>query len=106
MARGASPFLKGHVISGLTIKSILTGVGLFAYTSGASIENLGLVNVSIRGTANVGGLAGSSGGGAITACYTTGSVTATSNRAGGLVGILQSGLVANAYSQAAVNAVS
>ncbi len=59
--------------------------GLFGHISGASISNLGLVNVNITGKDRVGGLAGYNNQGVVTGCYTTGSVNGNDN-VGGMIG--------------------
>jgi hypothetical protein len=54
-------FGNNHVIRNLTIKSDAVHVGLFGYALGATIQDLGLVNVNVTATASevaVGGLAG------------------------------------------------
>ena len=77
---------NGHTISNLMIdRSDVNRVGLFGSTqNGAEIANLGLPNVNIIGSSQVGGLVGFSFG-SITNSYTTGSVTGDSSL-GGLVG--------------------
>ena len=50
---------NSYTISNLFINLPTTnGVGLFGYTSGAAIENVGLVNANITGQNNVGALVG------------------------------------------------
>jgi hypothetical protein len=76
---------NGHIISNLTI----TGgdsLGLFGYLApGASVRNLGIVEVNIAGSGvYVGGLAGNNGG-VVTQCYSTGFVSGNEH-VGGLVG--------------------
>lgn len=82
----------GHTISGLSINRPTEDyVGLFGYTAGFSLKNLGLLNVNIIGGVEVGGLVGensghvSPNGGSISGSYVTGSVTGQSY-VGGLVG--------------------
>ena len=90
---------NGHKISNLTGTQ-----GLFASTSGATIKNVGLENVNINGSSNVGGLIGSSSSGTnISNCYTTGTVNGTGNNIGGLVGNhTGNGKFDNVYSTATV----
>ena len=59
---------------------------------------------AVSGVAIVGGLVGTvnSFGSSIRDAYATGSVTATSDRAGGLIGSVNSGLVTNAYATGSV----
>ena len=101
---GSNPFnatFKGSLangvmpkISNLTISGSSTDAGLFgAIGSDARIESVGIVdaNISITSSsqADIGALAGSSAGGKVTACYSTGAITATAGAgsyAGGLIG--------------------
>lgn len=77
---------QGHTISNLTINLPTTQyVGLFGWTMGSTIRNVGLVGGSVTGKDAVGGLVGSNNG-SISESYNTGTVTATGNAAGGLVG--------------------
>lgn len=87
-----------HVISGFTINrpSIDAWVGLFGKTGGAVVKNLGMANVSITGTQNVGGLIGLSQGGSVSNVYVTGSVSGTGT-VGGIIGATQGGILSNAY---------
>lgn len=73
----------GHTVSNLTIDRSSDEVGLFAVSSG-DIEHLELANVSITGGTQVGGLVGENYG-YVSNVTVTGSVTATSGTAGGLV---------------------
>ena len=81
---------NGKVISNLIINR--TGVagdlqGLFGFTGGATIKNLGIENCDITGRNNVGALIGILGNNSILEnCYATGNVTGTGNSVGGLVG--------------------
>jgi filamentous hemagglutinin family protein len=85
----------GHTITSLTINTPSTSnVGLFGYTSGATIRNVGLVGESVTGN-GVGGLVGYNGG-TITNSYATGSVTGTGSGVGGLVGY-NGGTITNSY---------
>ncbi len=85
---------KGHfdgndfTISGLYInRSSTSEVGLFGCTStGSEIKNVGLEDVSIAGGTNTGGLSGYTHNGTISGCYTTGSITGSGIKTGGLVG--------------------
>ncbi len=77
----------GHTITGLTIHSPSANyLGLFGYTTGSSISNIGLVGVNITGHTDVGGLAGWNNNGEISNSYVTGSVSGNGNNVGGLVG--------------------
>ena len=79
---------NSYTISDLFINLPSTSnVGLFGYTSGATLENVGLLNINITGGNSVGALAGfiaySSN---IDNSYATGSVSGSGNGVGGLVG--------------------
>ena len=78
---------NGHTISNLKIESTAGSVGLFGATSGATIRNIGLIDVDIVGageTSNVGGLVGYLNG-TIENAYVTGTVKGA-DQVGGLVG--------------------
>ena len=87
----------GHTITGLATRRDIDFMGLFGYTSGAEIRNLGLIDNLASGVATrnrVGGLVGFMSGGSIVTSYATGDVasgTNSSNRVGGLVGHLDGG---------------
>ncbi len=84
----------GHTISGLTINRAQLHVGLFGYTHGTEITQLGLDNVNISNAQTfTGGLVGRSEGSSsdstiISQCYITGTVTTNGNydRTGGILG--------------------
>lgn len=92
---------QGNTISDLYIKQ-LTGqsasnVGLFGYiTTGATIQNIGLLNVDITGLYSVGGLLGYNNGGTIENSYVTGIVNGT-QFVGGLVGYNFLGTIKSSY---------
>jgi len=100
-----------HTISHLTIKGG-SFLGLFgALASGAQVMDLGVVDVNITASGeHVGGLAGENYG-AVTNCYSTGVVSGTRYRVGGLVGSngdqggggRRGGTVTQCYSTAAVS---
>ena len=94
----------GYTINGLTIaRSSTHYIGLFGYTDGATIQDLGVTNVNIKGKHYVGALVGSNEGSTISNCYSTGSVTGTQNFVGGLVGwVLDTSTVSNSYSTGTV----
>lgn len=89
----------GHVISGLFINRGGTDfVGLFGYTDGAALRQVGLVNVDITGRESVGGLVGLLRGSSVSQSYVTGAVTGTDS-VGGLVGASNNGRVNSSISQ-------
>ena len=88
-----------YTISNLMINSTSTNfVGLFSFTQNSEINNLGLLNVNIKGGNRIGALVGTNRG-SITNSHATGSVDGES-RIGGLVGQSR-GSITNSY--AAVN---
>ena len=93
---------NGYTISNLMIsKPNANSVGFFSsITSGAKINNIGLLDIDIQGYEDVGGLVGSNNGD-ITNSYATGTVTGN-NRVGGLVGWNSSGRVTNSYAMGTV----
>ncbi len=77
---------------------------LFGYTSGATIENVGLLNANITGQYGVGGLVGYNRySSSIDNSYATGSVSGTANNVGGLVGYNISSNIDNSYATDSVN---
>ncbi len=98
----------GHKITSLYInRSGSTDVGLFGYTSGATIRNVGLVGSAISGYGNVGALVGTATNNTnISNSYAMGAVTAYGSApgyVGGLVGNLQQSTLANSYSMGSVS---
>jgi hypothetical protein len=93
----------GHTIAGLTINRPSTGYyGLFGYTDGATVRNVGMMGGSVSGIGEIGGLVGKNNG-TIANAYATGSVSAGSNsNGGGLVG-QNNGTIANAYATGSVS---
>ena len=119
---GSNPFnatFKGSLangvmpkISNLTISGASTDAGLFgAIGSNARIESVGIVdaNISVNSSsqADIGALAGSSAGGRVIACYSTGAITASAGAgsyAGGLIGYQSTtATTAASYSRATVS---
>jgi filamentous hemagglutinin family protein len=96
----------GHTITGLAINRPATdNIGLFGYAGmNSRIKNVGLINVSVSGRNQVGGLAGLLYAGTITNSYSTGSVSGTSY-VGGLVGD-NDGQITKAYSAGTISGSS
>jgi len=91
-----------HTITGLTISSTSNDQGMFGYSTGGTVKNLGLINANISGGSSTGGIVGNSNGTAVQQCYVSGSITGTSN-VGGIVGRSgASGKVQNCYATANV----
>ena len=84
--------LHGHTISNLYInRPGTTGLGLFGYTgSSATIRNVELLDVSLTGHDDVGGLVGSNDGGTISNSDVSGSISG-GHQVGGLAGRNQFG---------------
>ncbi len=81
-----------------------SNVGLFGYIRNATIENLGIVNADVTAGSKVGALIGGAGSNNVVYnCYSTGTVTAISIDAGGLIGISDA-YVNQCYSTANVSA--
>jgi hypothetical protein len=94
----------GHKISNFTYRSEGPSTGLFGHVGYvATVKNLGLINVTVSGLENVGGLAGGVQGplGTIANCYVTGRVSGK-NFVGGLTG-RPNGRIYNCYSMAEVS---
>jgi hypothetical protein len=79
-------------------------VGLFGYISGATIEDVGLIDVDLNGLSYVGSLVGlSDSSSLISNSYSTGVVIGNNYYIGGLVGSLSSGEINNSYSTVSIN---
>ncbi|MCL2650129.1 MAG: Ig-like domain-containing protein [Candidatus Azobacteroides sp.] len=88
----------GHVISGLWTNSTANNVGLFGYTTGASISQLGINTggTGVSGGNYVGGLVGYFLQSSITECYVSGDVSATGT-VGGMVGYMEDSFITDSY---------
>ncbi len=95
---------NNYTISDLFINLPSTNyVGLFGYTSGSTIENVGLINANVMGQYKVGALVGLNGGSIVDYSYATGSVSG-SNEVGGLVGYnFGSSSIDNSYATGSVS---
>ncbi len=92
----------GYTIDNLYIsRPAIDYIGLFGYTNGATITDLGVTNVDITGDDKVGGLVGYNNASAVSNSYSTGSVTGSLDQVGGLVGSNYS-IVRNSYSTGSV----
>ncbi len=110
IGNNATPFTgtfngNSYTISNLFINLPTTNdIGLFGATSGATIENVGLINADITGKGNVGGLVGySNNSSSIANSYATGSVSGSAYNVGGLVGFNNSSSIDNSYATGGVN---
>lgn len=94
---------QSHTINNLYINRG-NYTGLFGYTNGATIQNVGVVNCAISGGEATGGLIGQATTSTINKCFSTGSITATGWSSGGLIGLTASSTtVNNSYSRCSVN---
>lgn len=72
--------------NGYRIKNLTsTSCGLFSSLQNATIQNLGLYNVNIKATDNIGGFAKIANGTTFMNCYVTGTIETTKNTAAGFV---------------------
>ena len=75
----------GFAIAGLEVNSVNSNVGLFGVIAGATLKEISLVDVTIQGDDQVGGLVGLALSGVVDQVYVEG-VIAGANGVGGLVG--------------------
>ena len=95
----------GYTIDNLFInQSSTTYVGLFGYTDGATVGDLGVTNVNITGGDYTGGLIGYGSGSTIYNCHSTGGISG-SRYVGGLIGA-NALLVTSCYSNCTVSGAS
>lgn len=98
---------QGHIIEGLYINRPENSyLGLFGRTSGAIIENTGLVDLNITGGSIIGGIVGfSSDDSSIINCYTTGNLHSTfiDSLIGGLAGRNHESVIEGSFSTADVS---
>lgn len=97
----------GHTITDLNInRPSNDGVAFIAYTDGAEIKNLGLVNVSVVGSQYVSALVGRTNNSTmISNCFSTGAISSGSyyGGIGGLIGYhAGSSSIENSYSMASI----
>jgi len=94
------------IIENLTInRPSESFVGLFGFTEGATIENVGLINASVSGGTNVGILIGQArGSSVISDCYSSGEVVNSGEDVGGLIGVIDNSYIYQSYSKADVTA--
>ncbi|MBW6516775.1 MAG: T9SS type A sorting domain-containing protein [Candidatus Cloacimonetes bacterium] len=100
---------SNFTIDGLFInRRVTSSIGLFGFTSGASLENIGLTNVSIIGGTNVGALSGYNLGSiTINGCHSSGSIEAEmmQGNAGGLIGYNLNSDISDSFSNANVDGI-
>ncbi|MDB4334858.1 T9SS type A sorting domain-containing protein [bacterium] len=98
---------QGYIINGLSINRPSTNyIGLFGYTNGATIYNMGVTSCAITGRSYVGGLVGYNySNSTVSNCYSTGAFSGTDD-VGGLVGYnTNSSTVSNCYSAGSVSGI-
>ena len=89
---------NGHTIANLFIDRDSDDVGLFGRTSyGSVIRHVGLIDVEVSGSSDVGGLAGTDNNSSIIGSYVTGMVSGTGDNVGGLVGQTYGSSVVTSY---------
>ena len=97
---------NGHVISNLKINNVNSKrQALFGYTNGATIENLGLVNVNVVGEGDIGAVVGKGIGTTIQQVYVTGYIEGI-DHVGGIMGGTDAGsmtTISNCYVNADVH---
>ena len=87
----------GHTISNLHVdRAEEDDVSLFGYVVGATIGNLGLINVSIVGDEFVGGMTGEAANSVIYDCFVSGTIEGN-ELVGGISGALNFSEINNAY---------
>ncbi len=92
----------GHRINGLYInRSATDDIGLFGYTSNATIRNVGVTDSNITGRYFVGGLVGYKYSGTVSNSYSTGAINGYS-ALGGLVGMNAGGVISYSHSTCGV----
>jgi hypothetical protein len=104
---------QGHTISGLDIadNSSYLAFGLFGAVNGATIQNLGVINIDINNVnGSAGAIAGYAEGVTINHCYSSGTISANNSGsyafdAGGLVGYqFSNSTISDSYSSCDVSA--
>ena len=87
--RGIKDFAGTFDGNGYIISDLSGTNGLFASTKGATIQNVGLENLKIKGYGSTGGLIGSAQDTDVSFCYTKGDIKGSSS-IGGLIGYYNS----------------
>src|SRR5690606_16234707 len=94
---------RGYKITGLHINRPSTNsVRLFGYADGATIQNVGLVDGTIEGNEQTGGIVGQANSSTISQCYNTGSVTGNYLFTGGIVGAVNASTISQCYNTGSV----
>lgn len=78
---------------------ICSDIGLFGYTVGATIKNLGVENADISGYNSTGALVGSAKNTTVINCHSSGTVYGKNYQTGGLIGkIIENTIITDCYS--------
>jgi len=93
----------GHNITGLTIDRPRGNASLFENLGDATVQNVTLLDLSVTGASDVGGLVGKNFGGTINRVGVHGSVRGTGADVGGLVGDNQIGTIERSYANVTVS---
>lgn len=98
----------GHTIYNIDLSNSAFGeaTGLFGGLKNGEIKNLGVLNAKVSGMTYTGVLVGYATSGSIRCCYTSGTVSASSICAGGLVGDNAGAVISDCYSGAQVTSSS
>lgn len=78
-------------------------IGLFGYTSGATIQNLNVENANFQGYHHVGTLIGRSDSTNVFHCYTSGTITGYGNSNGGIIGRADHTTISESASSVSLN---
>ena len=93
---------QNNVVNSMYINASAEYQGLFGYTYGGTVKNLGVVNGFVKsGNNRVGGVIGYSDS-SVQNCYNTGFVISSGHYVGGVVGQTNSGSVLNCYNTGSV----
>ncbi len=94
---------QGYTIDGLQIHRInQDNIGFFGYTNSATIQNVNLTDVYIRGHGNVGALVGCSDNSTYINCSSSGYVSTSTSSVGGLIGSVGSSNISRCHSSCEV----
>ena len=108
IGNSSTPFTGRFDGQNFTIANLLinrtsdANVGLFGYVSGATIGNVALRDVTIKGGSKVGGLVGAATNATIGTTSVSGSVLGTGDTVGGLAGQFNGGTINNSFVTAVV----
>lgn len=94
---------QGFTISGLFSNQTESYLGLFGYTSGATLENIQLETVDLKGSEYVGGLVGLAINTTIRNCSVGGEIAGNGDYVGGLVGKADKSTITDSSSSVVVS---